>query len=204
MKVASRPERYRFSTDAAPPVSPSPPSPIDAIRSLVHERRGSSLTIMGIGGFGGAGKTTLARRVEGEIGDAQVVATDAFWTGSSFDLERLRTSVLDRLLAGEVAEFDEWDWASKSANTGRRLRPEGLIIVEGVCALHEMFRDDLRVRVWVDAPRDVRLERGVARDGEASRATWEHVWMPNERSYVERDDPISCAHLLVDGAQPFG
>jgi uridine kinase len=204
MKVASGPEQYRFTSDVAPHAPTTPSSPIDAIRALVEERREGPLTIMGIGGFGGAGKTTLARRVEREIHDAQVVATDAFWTGSSFDLGRLRTAVLDLLLAGEVAEFDEWDWASKSANTGRRLRPEGLIIVEGVCALHEMFRDDLRVRVWVDAPRDVRLERGVARDGEDSRATWENVWMPNELAYVERDAPVSCAHLVVDGTQPFG
>jgi cytidylate kinase len=67
-----------------------------------------------------------------------------------------------------------------------------------------MFRTDLDVRVWVDAPAAVRLERGVARDGEASRSTWTDVWMPNEDAYVERDDPISCAHLVVDGTRPFG
>jgi cytidylate kinase len=67
-----------------------------------------------------------------------------------------------------------------------------------------MFRADLAVRVWVDAPPAVRLERGVARDGEASRVTWETVWMPNEMAYIERDDPVSCAHLVVDGTRPFG
>ncbi len=66
-----------------------------------------------------------------------------------------------------------------------------------------MFRDDLSVRVWVDAPRQVRLERGVARDGEQSRSTWETVWMPNELAYVERDDPLACAHMVVDGTHPF-
>jgi hypothetical protein len=44
----------------------------------------------------------------------------------------------------------------------------------------------------------------VARDGEESRATWETVWMPNEMAYIERDEPIGCAHLVVDGIRPFG
>jgi uridine kinase len=69
-----------------------------------------------------------------------------------------------------------------------------------VCALHRRLRDAYHVRVWVDAPRDVRLARGVERDGEEARRTWEDVWMPSEERYVERDDPVSCAHLVVDGS----
>ena len=76
-------------------------------------------------------------------------------------------------------------------------------MVEGVCALHRMFRDDYDVRVWVDAPYDVRLERGVARDGEEARATWVEGWIPMDERYVERDDPISCAHVVVDGGGPL-
>ena len=73
------------------------------------------------------------------------------------------------------------------------------MIVEGVCALHRMFRDAYDVRVWVDAPYETRLARGVARDGEAARSTWVERWMPMEDRYVERDDPVACADLVVDG-----
>ncbi len=137
------------------------------------------------------------------IVDAQIVATDEFWNGTMFDLDRLRRSVLDPLLTGETVVFDGWDWAAKVSRPGRTLNPTGVIIVEGVCALHQMFRDDLSVRVWVDTPADVRLARGVARDGESSRSTWLDVWMPNEAAYVDRDDPVSCAHLVIDGSRPF-
>lgn len=181
----------------------SPPLPLETIRALVDANSDGPMTVLGIGGFGGAGKSTLARQVADRIPGAQIVSTDAFWTGSSFDLGRLRTDVLDRLLAGSIAQFDEWNWATKTTDPNRRVHPTGLIIVEGVCALHQMFRDDLSVRVWVEAPRDVRLERGVARDGEQSRITWETVWMPNELAYVERDNPIACAHMVVDGTRPF-
>ena len=137
------------------------------------------------------------------IADAQIVATDEFWNGTMFDLERLRRSVLDPLLAGRAVTFDGWDWSAKASRAGRVLSPTGVVIVEGVCALHQMFRDDLSVRVWVDTPADVRLARGVARDGEASRSTWLDVWMPNEAAYIDRDDPVSCAHLVLDGSLPF-
>ena len=76
-------------------------------------------------------------------------------------------------------------------------------MIEGVCALHRELRDAYAVRIWVDAPEDVRLERGVARDGEAARATWVEVWMPSEARYVARDRPLECAHLVVDGTAPL-
>jgi hypothetical protein len=39
----------------------------------------------------------------------------------------------------------------------------------------------------------------VARDGEAAREVWETVWIPREEAYVARDDPISSAHLIIEG-----
>jgi uridine kinase len=156
-------------------------------------------TFVGIGGHGGAGKSTLAARVPG----AQVVGTDEFWDGEGFALSRLRSEVFDPLVAGRVARFESWDWAARRPGGLRSVSPEGIIVVEGVCALHRMFRDDYDVRVWVEAPYHVRLERGVARDGEEARATWVERWMPMEERYVERDDPVSCAHVVVDGGGPL-
>jgi uridine kinase len=154
-------------------------------------------TFVGIGGCGGAGKSTLAASVP----DATVVSTDEFWdgNGNGFDLARLRAEVFDPLLAGREAAFASWDWAAKRPRGGRTVVPAGTIVIEGVCALHRMFRDDYDVRIWVEAPYEVRLERGVARDGEAARATWVERWMPMEDRYVERDDPVACADLVVDG-----
>jgi uridine kinase len=179
-------------------------TPLQALVARLESARSAApFVLVGIGGHGGAGKTTLATRIAAEVADCQVLATDAFWDGAGFDLSRLRTAVLDPLLAGEAVVFDEWDWATKQARPGRELRPEGVVVVEGVCALHQMFRNDMAVRVWVDAPYDVRLARGIARDGEGSRATWVDVWIPNEEAYVRRDEPVGCAHLVIDGTHPL-
>lgn len=156
-----------------------------------------AFTLVGIGGHGGAGKSTLAALIPG----ATVVGTDEFWDGAEFELSRLRREVLEPLLAGMPAEYHGYDWRERRRfDEPRTVRPEGIVVVEGVCALHRMLREAYDVRVWVEAPRAVRLARGVARDGESARSTWEEVWMPSEERYVARDDPVSCAQVIVDGS----
>ncbi|HYN32322.1 MAG TPA: hypothetical protein VES40_06840 [Ilumatobacteraceae bacterium] len=176
----------------------------DIVERISSARNQASLVFVGIGGHGASGKSTLASRIADELADIQIVATDSFWNGSQFELDRLRTEVVDVLLAGETATYDEWDWATKQLRPGRTVAPDGVVIIEGVCALHQMFRNDLAVRIWIDTPYMVRLARGVERDGEASRETWVRVWIPNEAAYVRRDDPITCAHVIVDGTSPYG
>ena len=126
-----------------------------------------------------------------------------FWAivedGSSFDLSRLRREVFDVLRSGGPARFASFDWVAREPRGERVVEPTGVIVIEGVCALHRMFRDDYKLRVWVEAPRELRLARGIARDGETARSTWEDVWMPMEDRYVAADDPLSVADLIVDG-----
>jgi len=165
------------------------------VLELVAAAARSPLALVGIGGHGGAGKTTLARAIPG----AQIVSTDEFWIGTDFDLERLRREVVEPLTRAEPARFASYDWGARSLRGERVVAPSGVVVVEGVCALHRMLRDAYAVRVWVDAPYDVRLARGIARDGEGARATWVERWIPSEERYVRRDDPIACAHVVVDG-----
>jgi uridine kinase len=168
---------------------------LERVAALLEELE---FVLVGIGGHGGAGKTTLARALPG----ATLVATDEFWDGAGFDLGRLRREVFDPLGAGRPARFASFDWVVQEPRGERVVEPSGLVVVEGVCALHRSFRDDYRLRIWVDAPRELRLARGVARDGEEARSTWEDVWMPMEDRYVARDEPVAAADLIVDGTGP--
>lgn len=154
------------------------------------------LYLVGVGGHGAAGKTTLARRFVG----AQIVSTDEFWDGSGFELSRLEAEVIRPLRAGREARYRGFDWPRQRPFEAERVvTPAGVVVIEGVCALHRDFRDAYDLRIWVEAPREVRLARGVARDGEEARDRWENLWMPREDAYVERDDPVFAAHLIVDG-----
>jgi uridine kinase len=168
-----------------------------SVTRLVEEARpGRPLVLVGIGGHGGAGKSTLA----GALPGAQVVPTDAFWDGSWFDLERLRREVVQPLLHGDPARYAAYDWAARAPGGVREVEPAGVVVIEGVCALHRLLRDAYDVRVWVEAPRELCLARGLARDGEEARSLWEEQWRPAEERYVERDDPVSSAHVIVDGS----
>jgi uridine kinase len=168
-----------------------------AVLALVEAACASrSLVLVGIGGHGGAGKTTLAHMIP----KARIVGTDEFWDGTGFEIDRLSREVVEPLRRGEAARFASYDWSAGRARGERVVEPEGIVVVEGVCALHRSLREAYAVRVWVDAPYDVRLARGIERDGDAARSTWVDTWMPSEERYVERDDPIPAAHLIVDGS----
>jgi uridine kinase len=165
---------------------------LDLIAAAQQDQR---LALVGIGGHGAAGKTTLARMVAG----AQIVSTDEFWDGEGFDLDRLGREVVAPLGRGEAATFASYDWAARETRGARTVEPTGVVVVEGVCALHRKLRDAYAVRIWVEASYEVRLARAVARDGEKARRTWVEIWMPSEDRYVERDDPAGCADLVVSG-----
>ena len=65
-------------------------------------------------------------------------------------------------------------------------------------ASREAFQPFLAYTVWIETPREVRLSRGLERDGEEARARWEE-WMAAEDDYVRREEPQARADLVVAG-----
>jgi uridine kinase len=165
---------------------------------LIEQRcTADGLVLVGIGGRGCAGKSTLAQLIP----SAQVVGTDEFWDGSDFRLDRVRTEVLVPLAAGRAATYEGWNWAARVAAGLLTATPTGVVVIEGVCALHRDLRSFYDVRAWVETPRDLRLARAVRRDGATARSTWLEKWFPREEQYVVADNPAACADLVIDGSE---
>jgi uridine kinase len=76
--------------------------------------------------------------------------------------------------------------------------PTPLLVVEGVGSASGPAGDLVTVLVWVEAPDDLRLRRGLARDGEALRPQWTR-WMRDEREHLARERTRERADLVVDG-----
>ena len=72
------------------------------------------------------------------------------------------------------------------------------MILEGVTASREAFRPYLAYSVWVETPREVRLARGLKRDGTGARANWK-AWMEEEDSYINSERPAEHADFVLPG-----
>ena len=71
-------------------------------------------------------------------------------------------------------------------------------MLEGVGSGTRAHADLGTVLVWVDAPHDLRMTRGIDRDGEAFRVQWE-AWAESEQVVFEREGTRSRADVRVDG-----
>ncbi len=76
----------------------------------------------------------------------------------------------------------------------------GVVIVEGNYVIRPELRGYYDLRIWVEAPYDLRLQRGITRDGEQARTRWVEEWMPEEDRYVAASRPADYADVLVDGS----
>jgi len=73
-------------------------------------------------------------------------------------------------------------------------------VLEGVSATRAAFKPMLAFQIFVDAPKDVRLKRGLARDGAEALTLWEG-WQAEEDAYLARETPMASADVVLDGTQ---
>ena len=74
-----------------------------------------------------------------------------------------------------------------------------VLIIEGVGAAASTIADLITVTVWVEAPHDLRMRRGIQRDGASFAAQWER-WAEAEQRHFAAEATPARADLTVDGA----
>ena len=72
------------------------------------------------------------------------------------------------------------------------------MILEGVTSPRQLFRPYLAYSIWVATPREVRVQRGLERDGADAMAQWKR-WIEAEDHYIERERPEERADLVIRG-----
>jgi uridine kinase len=160
---------------------------------------GVETRIIAVDGPGGAGKTTLAAWLAEELRATAVIHTDEFasWDNPLDWWPALIDQALKPLAAGAVARYQPTVWAGE-ARAPIVIEPGGTVLLEGVSAARSAFRPYLAYTIWVETERAVRLQRGIDRDGEDSRAQWER-WMDEEDDYVARERPSEHVDVVLPG-----
>ncbi|MDO5534500.1 MAG: hypothetical protein Q4F65_07605, partial [Propionibacteriaceae bacterium] len=167
-------------------------------RALAAQPRCGDVVVVALDGPSGAGKTTLADAVAADLDCPIVRVEDLYpgWDGLAEGVRLLVDLVLEPLAAGEVARYRAWDWHAGDWGPQRRVDPVPLLVVEGCGASVGRAGEFAAVRVWVDAPTDLRRQRGLARDGETYAPWWEQ-WAAQERALFTADRTREKADLVV-------
>lgn len=152
-----------------------------------------SVRLVAIDGPAGSGKTTVAEALAAALaraGDAVVTVhlDDLYegWGGLDGVWERLASWVLDPLARGEPGHYGRYDWGTGAWAEGHDVPVPDVLVVEG-CGSAPRAVDPMAVlRVWIEAPEPVRLERGLARDGVELRPRW-LGWLASEALHFSRE-----------------
>jgi uridine kinase len=181
----------------------------ELLRVIQSKHTAGTTTFIGIDGCGGAGKTTLAENLKKLDPTISIIHMDEFDMpfsqrldlppvkkpiGADSDWKRLAGEVLIPLREGKNADFETYSWDLDRMHGRKIIRPFGIVVVEGVYATRQELADFYSLKIWIDVPKEVRLKRGLARDGEEARDRWLFDWMPMEDRYVKVQKP----HLRAD------
>jgi uridine kinase len=172
---------------------------------LERPARLGDVRLVAIDGPSGSGKSVLADALVADLRAAGIrtglVRTDHFatWDDPVAWWPRLVEGVLDPLRIGRPGAYQCVEWRDGNPYPGRFVGvdvPE-VLVLEGVSAARRSVRSALSVLIWCEL-RDPaqRLERAVARDGEACRAPL-RAWQRFEEGWFAVDQTCDAADVRM-------
>lgn len=172
-----------------------------------------TVKFIAVDGRGGSGKSTLARLLSQKLG-AEIIQTDDF-AGHDNPLDwwpLVIERVFKPIEAGATTlsyPRSKW-WPTHYPEPVVNQPVTPIMILEGVSSSRKEFRKYISLSVFVDTPKELCFERGVARDKaygtgtniEEITALWKG-WQTDEDTYLARDKPEEYADIVLDGSTDF-
>ncbi len=176
-------------------------------RRIEDLRSAQPRTVVAISGFGGAGKSTLTKALAKGEGRTRLRGDDFLdplrshlrstdWDG--VERTRVRDEVLGPFRRGEQVHFRPFDWNTGALGSVTELPDTEVLLVDAIGILHPDLDGCFDLTAWVDVDLETAGERGRERDrrsGHDHDELWVDVWMPNDRDFATRFDPISRADV---------
>jgi uridine kinase len=176
--------------------------PALAARVLALPPSCGPVRVVAIDGPSGAGKSTFAPRLSAALEGVPVVRSDDFrvpWDADPLTWWKpLEDAVLAPLAAGRPAVLRRYDWHRDVYADPEEIPTREALIIEGVGAAWE--GSPAACRIWIDAPRDVRRARALARDGAEWADAWD-AWATREERHFTSDRTRTRIDLSVDGTR---
>src|SRR5665213_1137426 len=164
--------------------------------------------IIAIDGRGGAGKSSLSKYIQSILPDYSFVCGDSYfepiahpiaWGG--YNEERFFNDVIQPLSETKITvDFKPYDWDNEP-----HIKHETINISIGVFidrCYSFSFDLDYDLKIWVETPREVALERGIHRSTmpkELAAKVWSDIWKPMEDKYIEVTNPVDNSDIVIDG-----
>ena len=123
--------------------------------------------LVALDGRSGTGKSTIAKKITERLGGVEIIADD-FWVGGSneewdkrspkekaemaIDWKRIRTEVLEPLLAGKSAAWHPFDWKAGYGLSQKAFRsePKPLIVLDGAYSTRPELQDIIDFNLMCD------------------------------------------------------
>jgi para-aminobenzoate synthetase len=161
--------------------------------------RAGATRVVAIDGRSGAGKTSLAAALGGQL-DAPVVSLEGLyggWDGLERGIDLLVSEVLEPLAAGQPARVPSYDWVAREWAEPAVLEPPEVLIVEGVGAGARRAAASASLLVWLEVPAPTRKKRALERDGQTFAPYWDQ-WAAQEEEMLAREHTPDRADIVVD------
>jgi uridine kinase len=163
-----------------------------------------------VDGRSGVGKTLFAQRLAAAVMEGgggrlpvPVVHTDDLldgWRDQFTFWPRLVAAVLGPLGEGRPGRYRAYDWHGGAfGDVEIDVPPAPVVILEGVSAARAAARPLATLTIFLTAPRETRLARSIARDGDEAQAHLES-WRRGEDRHFAADATAAHADLIISTA----
>lgn len=126
------------------------------------------------------------------------------WEGLQLGSFYLNQQILQPLSNGKTAHWQLWDWqkaergrVDEPGNGWREFAGGTPLIVEGCGALSRVSSELAHLRVWIEAPKELRHARWIERDGEKFNDYW-HIWAAQEDEFYQQEKSKQLADLVIE------